>query len=61
TPHDRKYSIGSQVLFDCLWPVHWDKINDVPSLVSFRKVYPQEVQDKVLSNWTNYGYPPVAG
>ena len=59
-PHDRKWSIGSQVLFDCLWPVDWDKINDVPSLVSFRNVYPKDVQDKVLSNWTNYGFAPVA-
>jgi phenylphosphate carboxylase alpha subunit len=59
TPHDRKHCIGSQVLFDCLWPVDWDKVNDVPTLVSFKNVYPQHIQDKVVSNWTAYGYPPV--
>jgi 4-hydroxy-3-polyprenylbenzoate decarboxylase len=47
------------VLFDCLWPVDWDKTNDVPTLVSFRKVYTQEIQDKVTNNWTDYGYAPV--
>jgi 4-hydroxy-3-polyprenylbenzoate decarboxylase len=40
--------------------VDWDKINDVPTIVSFRNVYPKEVQDKVLANWVNYGYAPVA-
>jgi len=58
TPHHRKYSIGSQVLFDCLWPVDWDKVNDVPTVVSFKNVYPQEIQDKVLANWSNYGFGP---
>ena len=59
TPHERKYSIGSKVVFDCLWPVDWDPINDVPTVVSFKTVYPKDVQEKVLGNWTAYGYPPV--
>jgi len=59
TPHERKYSIGSKVLFDCLWPVDWDPINDVPTVVSFKNVYPKDVQEKVMGNWTAYGYPPV--
>lgn len=59
TPHERKYSIGSKVLFDCLWPVDWDPINDVPTVVSFKNVYPKDIQEKVLGNWTAYGYPPV--
>jgi 4-hydroxy-3-polyprenylbenzoate decarboxylase len=59
TPHERKHSIGSKVVFDCLWPTDWDKINDVPTLVSFKHVYPQDIQDRVLANWTAYGYPPV--
>ena len=42
TPHERKYSIGSKVLFDCLWPVDWDPINDVPTVVSFKNVYPKD-------------------
>ena len=56
TPHDRKYSIGSQVLFDCLWPVDWDKTNDVPTLVSFKNVYTKDIQEKVLNNWADYGF-----
>ena len=59
TPHERKYSIGSKVLFDCLWPMDWDKTNDIPTLVSFKNVYPKHVQEKVLANWTTYGYPEV--
>jgi len=59
SPYERKYSMGSQVLFDCLWPVDWDPVNDVPRLVSFKHVYPKEIQDKVLANWESYGYPPV--
>ena len=39
--------------------VDWDKLNDIPSVVSFKNVYPKEIQDKVVSNWTNYGYPAI--
>jgi 4-hydroxy-3-polyprenylbenzoate decarboxylase len=57
SPHERAYSIGSKVSFDCTWPVDWDKINDVPTVVSFKNVYPQAIQDRVTSNWEAYGYP----
>ncbi len=59
TPHDRKYSMGSQVLFDCTWPLDWDPINDVPTVVSFKTVYTQDIQDKVTGNWEAYGFDPV--
>ena len=59
SPHERRYSMGSQVLFDCLWPLDWDPVNDVPRLVSFKHVYPKEIQERVLSNWVSYGYAPV--
>jgi 4-hydroxy-3-polyprenylbenzoate decarboxylase len=57
SPHERRYSMGSQVLFDCLWPPDWDPVNDVPRLVSFKHVYPKAIQEKVLSNWESYGFP----
>jgi 4-hydroxy-3-polyprenylbenzoate decarboxylase len=59
SPHERKFSMGSQVLFDCLWPPDWDPVNDVPRLVSFKHVYPKEIQERVLANWESYGYPKV--
>ena len=54
-PQDRLMNKGVQVLFDCLFPLEW-KQADIPVLVSFRAVYPQEVQEKVLANWENYGF-----
>lgn len=56
---ERKYSKGAKVLFDCTWPLDWDPLSEVPTLVSFRTVYPQEVQEKVLKNWEDYGFPPA--
>ncbi|PLX39758.1 MAG: phenylphosphate carboxylase subunit alpha [Deltaproteobacteria bacterium] len=55
SPEERKKSKGSKVLFDCLFPRHW-KESDKPIMVSFNKVYPEDVKEKVLSNWTNYGF-----
>jgi phenylphosphate carboxylase alpha subunit len=55
TPEERKKSKGAKVLFDCLFPRHW-KESDLPIMVSFNKVYPEEIKKKVLDNWTNYGF-----
>ena len=52
---DRKVGRGAKVLFDCLFPIDW-KVADTPILVSFAKAYPKEIQEKVLANWTNYGF-----
>ena len=52
---DLDYYVYSNSLIDAV-----DKINDIPTIVSFRNVYSKEVQDKVLANWVNYGYAPVA-
>ncbi len=53
---ERKKSVGPKVLFDCTFPLDWDPLSEVPSLVSFKTVYPQEIQDKVLANWEKYGF-----
>jgi 4-hydroxy-3-polyprenylbenzoate decarboxylase len=59
SPHERKYSMGSQVLFDCTWPVDWDRINEVPTVVSFKNIYPKAIQEKVAGNWEAYGFAPA--
>ena len=55
SPQDRKIGRGSKVLFDCLFPLDWSRA-DTPILVSFSTAYPKEVQERVLEQWTNYGF-----
>ena len=43
-----------QILFDGTWPVEWPEV-DIPPLSSFKTIYPQEIQDKVLKRWQEYG------
>lgn len=52
---ERAMNKAAKVLFDCLFPLEW-KTADIPTLVSFKSVYPQEVQEKVLANWEKYGF-----
>ncbi len=54
-PEDRRVGRGSKVLFDCLFPIDWTR-TDTPILVSFNTSYPEDVKEKVLANWQNYGY-----
>ncbi len=53
--HERMIGKGSKVVFDCLTPLDWKK-SDIPIMVSFDKVYPEEIKTKVLENWKNYGF-----
>jgi len=55
TPAERRLGKGAKVLFDCLFPRDWQP-SDIPILVAFDTVYPQEVRDKVLANWKAYGF-----
>ena len=55
SPADRRVGRGSKVCFDCLWPPEWSRA-DKPIIVSFDSVYPEDVKEKVLANWTNYGF-----
>ena len=55
TPHERENIIAHACLFDCTWPTDWpDKA--IPSRVSFEANYPKEVREKVLGNWSKYGF-----
>lgn len=53
---ERKWNRGAKVLFDCMFPIDWDIKTERPFKVSFNNIYPQEVQEKVLSKWEKYGY-----
>lgn len=51
---EKKHSIGAVAVFDCTWPSHWPK-DQIPVKASFNTIYPQEIRDRVLANWSEYG------
>ncbi|MBI2854460.1 MAG: UbiD family decarboxylase [Chloroflexi bacterium] len=51
---ERKWHMGAKAIYDCTWPIDWE--GAVPSRVSFREMYPKDIQDKVVQNWTKYGF-----
>ena len=54
--HDRRYGIGAAITYDCTWPTDWDPEIEVPKRSSFDNIYPKEIQEHVLKNWSNYGF-----
>jgi len=53
---ERKKLKGATAVFDCTWPIEWSVEYDIPTKSCFTDIYPKELQDKVLKNWTNYGF-----
>ena len=53
---ERLWSKGCNVLYDCTWPVDWPPEIAVPPRSAFKSIYPARVQEKVKSNWKNYGF-----
>ncbi|HML90128.1 MAG TPA: UbiD family decarboxylase [Methylomusa anaerophila] len=54
-PEEKKNRKCTTVIFDCTWPSDWN--NDyIPQKGSFDSLWPKEIQEKVLSNWTDYGF-----
>jgi 4-hydroxy-3-polyprenylbenzoate decarboxylase len=53
---ERIWSKGAKVVFDCTFPVEWDEKSEKPALVSFKSVYPKEIQEKILARWAGWGY-----
>ena len=47
---------GSLILYDCTWPTDWPVETAIPPKMSFSSNYPQHIKDKVLSNWSSYGF-----
>lgn len=57
TSEEKTQRLAASVLFDCTWPKDWPK-EDIPVKASFDVVWPPEIQERVLRNWTEYGYTP---
>lgn len=55
TPAERRLGSAGKVVFDCTFPLDWPT-SDIPIKVSFDNVYPKDIQEKVLKNWTGYGF-----
>jgi phenylphosphate carboxylase alpha subunit len=55
SPEERRYGRAPKVIFDCLFPPDWPA-SELPIKVSFNNVYPKEIQEKVLANWSKYGF-----
>lgn len=55
---ERELGSGATAIFDCTWPLDWDKSIAVPPKVCFAESYPVELQEKILAEWSNgLGFP----
>jgi 4-hydroxy-3-polyprenylbenzoate decarboxylase len=58
---ERRLGKGARVIFDCTWPLDWDRSIAVPPMVSFSECYPKELQEKVIAEWSaELGFPNEA-
>lgn len=55
SPEETHYNQGANAYYDCTWPYRWPKESKARRS-SFRDIYPQEIQQKVLANWEKYGF-----
>lgn len=51
TEAERNLGQGPSAIFDCTWPLDWDRSIAVPPKVSFEECYPPELQEKILADW----------
>ncbi|UCG65308.1 MAG: UbiD family decarboxylase [Deltaproteobacteria bacterium] len=55
SPEEINDNHGSIVYYDCTYPYRWPKeAKAVRS--SFRDIYPEEIKQRVLTNWQKYGF-----
>jgi 4-hydroxy-3-polyprenylbenzoate decarboxylase len=55
---ERERGTAARAIFDCTWPLDWDKAIAVPPKVSFDQCYPKAMQDEVLRTWSaELGFP----
>jgi phenylphosphate carboxylase alpha subunit len=52
---ERIHKIGAKAYFDCTIPMHWNE-EDVPTRISFAQSYPEDIKQKALDIWHDYGY-----
>ncbi|MDP2647590.1 MAG: UbiD family decarboxylase [Desulfobacterales bacterium] len=55
TPATRKIGDGAHILIDATWPADWPK-EWIPTVSSFKTMWPAEIQQKVLQNWKTDGF-----
>jgi 4-hydroxy-3-polyprenylbenzoate decarboxylase len=55
SPEERAEQKGSSVVFDCTWPAKQKEGRRQKA--SFDTLWPDEIQQRVLRNWSQYGYP----
>ncbi len=53
---ERKELKGARVVYDCTWPREWTREMDIPPRVSFDNIYSAPVREKVLRDWSKYGF-----
>jgi 4-hydroxy-3-polyprenylbenzoate decarboxylase len=58
TAEERAQGRGAAAIFDCTWPLDWDRSIAVPPKVDFESCYPLEMREKVLAQWSSeLGFP----
>ena len=55
SPEEKKSAVSTRVIYNCLTPFHSWPEERRPVEASFRG-YPEELQQKVLDNWEEYGF-----
>ncbi len=54
-PDERESAKCGKVVYDCTWPKDWQE-EETPKKASFKSIYPEDIQRKVLNNWREYGF-----
>jgi len=52
---ERRAYAGPVVAFDYTWPPEWSKETHVPIKSSFEDIYREEIKQKALRKWKDYG------
>lgn len=53
---ERRWMRGTKAVIDCTRPVHWSKQTEVPPKVSFKLMYPKDIQERVVQDWEKWGF-----
>lgn len=53
---ERAAQRGATVLYDCTWPGEWSREWEVPVKATLDSIFSDEIQEKVLKNWSDYGF-----
>ncbi|MDP2645473.1 MAG: UbiD family decarboxylase [Desulfobacterales bacterium] len=56
SPEERNQSKVATGVYDCTWPADWSRQSDIPVRMSFKASFPEQLQQKVLAEWKQYGF-----